>query len=626
LIDMIYDQRANGEGESVGGNGSSHELRIYLFGELKIRLNGQPIGGNATDKAKSMLAYLAVEAEKPHRREFLAEMFWPERPQGTARNNLRQALLTLRLSLGERDSEQPYLLPTSDDIQFNSQSPFYLDTREFDRLIRSTLTHEHELLPACKICEDQLRRAVGCYQDDFLINASLPDLPDFESWVVIKRESYRRDYAMALHTLITMHERRGDYLEGSRFARRLVELEPWDEANHRILMRSLALGGMRSAALKQYQACKRVLAAEFRIEPSKETTELYNVIRYERLEELREDSTSGTDAVLTQHSRQVLSQDDRREVPESRTWRWPTALLILGAGTVILIGASLLRSSSTGSEGLAEQQADQSDGSPIAGDPVGERSAGIGEELPGEIQTVENSVPAEAPDTSAPDAYRLLSSDACAQGERPLYLEDFQDRNAPEWQEIQLQAQGWGFTADPDQSQNFVAVHPNYPSSPPEGFALTTLDGFKWNDAVARIRFKPVGAPRFHFHWRYSWERYQIEGRTVTLSTYNLRFNEGSDRVLRSQVPISHIILHEIPPIRWSQEWHLIEIATFDGQLDIWIDGKMLMSYIDPKPIPPGTLAIAGYAENEGQSRVYFDDIVICELTAPFVSIAASES
>jgi DNA-binding SARP family transcriptional activator len=631
LVEMIYDENPSSEGDLVSAKGTQHQLKIHLFGGLQISLNAAPIGGTVTDKAKSLLAYLAVEADRPHRREVLAETFWPERPQGTARNNLRQALLALRLSLGEKDSDQPYLLPTNDEIQFNAHSRFYLDTREFDLLIQATLTHDHERMTACSSCEDRLQRAVGCYQDDFLIEASLPDIPEFESWVVVKRESYRRDLSLALRTLISMHEERNDYLGGSDFARQLVELEPWDEGNHRILMRLLAMGGMRSAALKQYQACKRVLAAEFRIEPSRETTELYNAIRYERMEKLREDSASRLAADRLDHlpplreglQPQSVSESDRG-ILRSRPWRWQTALLIIGVGTAVLVGGSFLRGSdfTTGSGDsllAGDPEADPPDGAEPDAESVDEGN----DPIPIEDMTGNLTIPTDE-ETLALGLHGLLPSEACGVGERLLYIEDFQDGEAPEWQEIALQAQGWGLVADPSQSENFVAVNPNYPSSPPEGVALTILRGFILDQAVARVWFMPTGRPSFGFHWHYVWEQYQIEEGKVDLSAYNILFNPARNRVLRTQAPPSNIILQEMQPTLWSPKWHLIEIATFDGQLDIWIDGVQLLSYIDPKPLPPGALTMAVFSEGEDQSRVYFDDITVCELTAPFVSITAT--
>ena len=44
---------------------------------------------------------LAVEAGRPHRREALAALFWPEMPDQQARKNLRMSLYRLRQAIDE---------------------------------------------------------------------------------------------------------------------------------------------------------------------------------------------------------------------------------------------------------------------------------------------------------------------------------------------------------------------------------------------------------------------------------------------------------------------------------------------------------------------------------------------
>ncbi len=105
------------------------------------------------------------------------------------------------------------------------------------------------------------------------------DSTEFEEWALIKREELRQDALGALRVLTAAYEARGDYGAASHSARRQLELEPWAEAAYRQLMRALALGGDRSAALAQYEACRLVIRKEFGIEPERETRALAEQIR-----------------------------------------------------------------------------------------------------------------------------------------------------------------------------------------------------------------------------------------------------------------------------------------------------------------------------------------------------------
>ena len=66
-------------------------LSIELFGPFQVTLDGEPVIGLRTDKVRALLAYLAVESDRPHRREKLIGLLWPGYPESSARRNLTQA-------------------------------------------------------------------------------------------------------------------------------------------------------------------------------------------------------------------------------------------------------------------------------------------------------------------------------------------------------------------------------------------------------------------------------------------------------------------------------------------------------------------------------------------------------
>ena len=78
----------------IGGDVS--RLEIHLLGPLRVSLDGEPVTGFVSDKVRALLAYLAVEADQPHRREKLVGLLWPHRPEQAARGSLRTALANLR--------------------------------------------------------------------------------------------------------------------------------------------------------------------------------------------------------------------------------------------------------------------------------------------------------------------------------------------------------------------------------------------------------------------------------------------------------------------------------------------------------------------------------------------------
>jgi predicted ATPase len=105
------------------------------------------------------------------------------------------------------------------------------------------------------------------------------DAPDFEEWALAQRTRLHELALHAMHTLTEYHLARGHYGRTIDYATRLLALDAWREEAHRQMMLALARSGQRSAALVQYQTCRRILSAELGVEPSAETTALFQRIQ-----------------------------------------------------------------------------------------------------------------------------------------------------------------------------------------------------------------------------------------------------------------------------------------------------------------------------------------------------------
>ncbi len=255
-------------------------LSISVLGALHVTLDGQPVTGFESARARALLVYLAVESDRPHSRDALAGLLWPDESDRSARNNLRQTLANIRQVIGDRTSPgHPFLHVTRDAIQFQTSSDHTLDLDTFSRLLATCASHAHRHPEGCKPCADRMQRAVELYRGDLLDHFFLNDSAPFEEWALVQRESLRRRILEALTTLAEYHARRGAHGPALRFARHQLELDPWREEAHRQAMYSLALSGQRRAALAQYETCRRVLAEELKVEPSAETAALYEGIK-----------------------------------------------------------------------------------------------------------------------------------------------------------------------------------------------------------------------------------------------------------------------------------------------------------------------------------------------------------
>ncbi|MBI5031384.1 MAG: tetratricopeptide repeat protein [Chloroflexi bacterium] len=240
-------------------------LSLSFLGTFQATLDNRPITTFESNKVRALLAYLAVESDRPHSRDALAGLFWSDFSNRDALNNLRYALSNLREAIGDRHANPPFLRITRDAIQFNPSSAFILDVRAW----QSVDTHT----PI-----SNLQSLISTYRGIFLEGFSCDSAP-FEEWVTLTRERITRRVLDALCTLIKHFEEQGKYDRVETYARKHIESEPWDEQAHQALMRALAQSGQRSAALAQYDKCRRALKQELDVAPSRETTQLYEQIR-----------------------------------------------------------------------------------------------------------------------------------------------------------------------------------------------------------------------------------------------------------------------------------------------------------------------------------------------------------
>lgn len=253
-------------------------LQISLLGPWQVRLAGRLVTHFPTTKVQALLAYLAVEAHKPHTRDALIGLFWADYRTDSARQNLRKTLYRLR-QLFPLD----YLLISNQTIQFDPASAYSLDVTQFVRLLVATHHHPHANRLTCHICNTQLHQAVDLYRGDFLEHFFVEGSPAFEEWVLSKREWLRREVLRALHQLAAAAEAQGSYDQAYTYAWRQVELDPVNEEAHQQIMRALALSGRRSEALAQYASCRRILATTLAAEPTPTTVALAEQIRAGKL-------------------------------------------------------------------------------------------------------------------------------------------------------------------------------------------------------------------------------------------------------------------------------------------------------------------------------------------------------
>ncbi|MDH7486597.1 MAG: tetratricopeptide repeat protein [Anaerolineae bacterium] len=294
-------------------------LRVRLFGGLALTWGEMSLPPIPSLPARSLFAYLITHRDRPHTRDLLAGLFWPDLPDAQARRRLSQALWQIGRALNPLPSPAPYLLADADTVQFNTAAPYWLDVEEFGRLVdwdsgrlvdgetgrlvdgetgrlvdwetgrlgdrscsqrtgppayqfTSLPRYQSTSLPRYQSTDiPTLRAAVDLYRGDFLAGF-------YDDWMIGERERLRELFLAALGRLTVLCKEAGAHEEALSYAQRLVAEDPLHEEGHREVMRLCHLLGRGNEALQQYELCRAVLAEELGAEPSAATTALFHEI------------------------------------------------------------------------------------------------------------------------------------------------------------------------------------------------------------------------------------------------------------------------------------------------------------------------------------------------------------
>lgn len=208
-------------------------------------------------KRVALLAYLAVGGGGFKRRDTLIGVFWPELDQDRARHALRQATYVLRGALGPE-----VIVSRGDDELGVAGDKLWCDAAAFETAAAGSS-----------------EQALSLYGGELLPGFFVSGSGNFDAWLDGERDRLRRLAADGAWSLATEAETGGNVVGASHWARRAVDLSPFDEAALCRLLELLSRVGDRAGAIRAYDQFARRLKAEYLTEPAPETVALITHIR-----------------------------------------------------------------------------------------------------------------------------------------------------------------------------------------------------------------------------------------------------------------------------------------------------------------------------------------------------------
>lgn len=244
------------------------QLEVYALGRGHALVNGAQITNWDGALPRNLFFYFL---DRPLvTRDEIFETFWPELSVKEATNVFH----VTKRKISERISMKVNTPGSYELTQYNGG--FYLpsekivrhyDVADFQEAIERALVARDE-----REEETLLRRAINSYKASFLQNIDM-------AWTRNRRDHLRQLNAQALISMGRLMRRRDDDAAALGFYLRALREAPEREDIHREVMSIYYNMGKYDDARIQYEIVQKLLHESLKIEPARETRELYDLIK-----------------------------------------------------------------------------------------------------------------------------------------------------------------------------------------------------------------------------------------------------------------------------------------------------------------------------------------------------------
>ena len=243
--------------------------RVFVLGRVEIegehgRITEPRFPGR---QGRRLFAYLVCERQQPATPDELADALWPDLPPPSWESALHALVSKLRRLLAGVGTRHPIELS-------GGHGTYHL------RMGRGTWIDREATAEAIDEAEAWLRagefKRAWAPGNIAAIGARRPFLPGEEGdWVERERARLHAILVRALDCLTDIWSANDEPALAVEAAREAISLEPFRETGYQRLIRLHRSLGDRAGALRVYEDCRRLLAAELGVDPSPETEALF---------------------------------------------------------------------------------------------------------------------------------------------------------------------------------------------------------------------------------------------------------------------------------------------------------------------------------------------------------------
>lgn len=262
--DAYLSQRS---AESAGADDRhAPQVHVRLFGRLEVSLGGTLLDAGLFDNQRTgeLLAILALNKGREMTRDCLAALLWSDNVRSAATKNFYNVWSHLRAALTLPDGSCPYLI--------KRRNGYSLD----ERLVSSDVDRFDQVCRALAFGQVDVGEWGELYREvEERFSCDLLPIEERNPAIVQMRSDMRSRLIDALSIASQRLVAAGEAQWGIWFARMAYQRDALREDAAMTLMEAQIAAGQRTSALMTYLECKRSLASELGIDPSRDARDLY---------------------------------------------------------------------------------------------------------------------------------------------------------------------------------------------------------------------------------------------------------------------------------------------------------------------------------------------------------------
>ncbi|MGD8478035.1 MAG: BTAD domain-containing putative transcriptional regulator [Burkholderiales bacterium] len=245
-------------------------LRVQTLGQFRVTRDGEPIAftGKVQRRPLDLLKVVIAYGGRDVSEERVVEALWPRIDGDSAHRSFATTLHRLRKLLGEEKT-----LQLSDGKLTLDGRHIWVDTWAFDQIVSriNTLLHTNpdegaiDNEAAMQLCAQLLERYAGPFLES----------EAEQGWALQLRDRLRQRFVRAVADLARYWREGGDAERAIDVLEQALERDYANESSYRSLMECYAALGRTAEAADTYSRCRKMLTANLGVDPSPETTALY---------------------------------------------------------------------------------------------------------------------------------------------------------------------------------------------------------------------------------------------------------------------------------------------------------------------------------------------------------------